>query len=49
MSKWLFWFDGSTPAGDDQDPQEVTLEEIQEALDREITKHLGLMGGERIC
>lgn len=48
MSKWLFWFDGSTPAGPDQAPEEVTLEEIQEALDREIDKHLGVLEGTKL-
>lgn len=49
MSKWLFWFDGSTPASPDQDPEDVTLEEIQEALDREIDKWWGFWKGEKIC
>lgn len=48
MSKWLFWFDGSTPAGDDQAPEDVSLEEIQEALDREINKHLGVLEGTKL-
>ena len=49
MSKWLFWFDGSTPAGPDQAPEDVSLEEIQEALNREIDKWWGFWIGEKIC
>ena len=48
MSKWLFWFDGSTPAGPDQAPEEVSLEEIQEALEREIDKYLGMLEGTKL-